>query len=237
VHPSVAEVPANLLRWYVEFSAPMEAGSAHDHVKLLDASGREVPRAFLDVSEELWSPDRRRLTLLFDPGRVKRGIRTNIESGAPLIECRRYRLTIDAEWRDGRGAMLASGFEHPFQVGAADRASPDPSSWTIHAPPAGTRAALRLTFPEPLDHALLGRVLNVVDASEEPVAGQGVPSDDGRSWSFLPESTWAAGSLAVHVDPQLEDLAGNNVARLFDADLRRRAPVASQVTRLTVTVR
>src|SRR5689334_5388387 len=75
VHPSATRLPSNLLRWYVEFSAPMEPGSALAHVRLLDESGREVRGAFLSLDQELWDPERRRLTLLFDPGRVKRGVR------------------------------------------------------------------------------------------------------------------------------------------------------------------
>ena len=94
----------------------MEPGNALAHVHLLDESGREVSGAFLALEQELWDPERRRLTLLFDPGRVKRGVRTNVESGAPLVTGRRYRLVIDDEWKDGTGAALASGFELAFEV-------------------------------------------------------------------------------------------------------------------------
>ncbi|MBC7893906.1 MAG: hypothetical protein H7066_00745 [Cytophagaceae bacterium] len=238
VYPTGGRVPANLLRWYIEFSAPMEAGSALEHVRLLDASGREVPQAFLAGGEELWSPDRRRLTLLFDPGRVKRGIRTNLESGAPLIEGRRYRLAIDADWRDGRGAGLASGFDHPFDVGPDDRTSPDPGRWIAAAPGAGTRDALRISLNEPLDHALLGRMLSVADEAGRTVAGHGVPGEGDSTWSFVPDAAWAPGMFAVHTDTTLEDLAGNNVARVFDADVRRHAPApATRPTRLAFRVR
>src|SRR4029450_9861973 len=118
-------------------------GTALQHVHLMDEAGREVPGAFLALDQELWDPERRRLTLLFDPGRVKRGVRTNVESGAPLVAGRRYRLAIDDGWTDGNGAQLASGFEHAFDVGEADRRSPDPNRWRLTRPSPGTRVVLQ----------------------------------------------------------------------------------------------
>ena len=218
VHPSASVLPANLLRWYVELSAPMEPGDALRHVHLLDEAGREVPRAFLALDEELWDPSRRRLTLLFDPGRVKRGIRTNLESGAPLVAGRRYRIVIDADWRDGRGAPLASGFEHRIEAGADDRTSPDPTRWRIDAPTAGTREPLRVSFGEPLDHALASRMLRVLDAGGRVLDGAATLEPGDGAWRFVPDAPWAPGSYTLHVDAALEDVAGNSLARVFDAD-------------------
>src|SRR5205085_1618452 len=161
---------ANLLRWYVELSAPMEPGAALEHVHLLDASGNEVRGAFLAGGEELWDPARRRLTLLLDPGRVKRGIRTNEESGAPLIAGRRYRLVIDADWRDGRGAALVSGFTREFVAVVDDRVSPDVTKWRVTAPRGGSRTPLLVAFGESLDHALASRRIEVA-RGEERIAG------------------------------------------------------------------
>lgn len=95
-HLRAERIPANALRWYVEFSAPMERGDVLTHIRLLDAAGRQVKGAFLEVPEELWDPSGTRVTILFDPGRVKRGVRTNLESGAPLVAGRRYKLVVDA---------------------------------------------------------------------------------------------------------------------------------------------
>src|SRR5262249_50979366 len=73
IHPATATVPRNLLRGYVEFSAPMrEAGSAH--VRLVDGEGAPLQGALLPTAYELWDPDRRRLTVLLDPARIKRGL-------------------------------------------------------------------------------------------------------------------------------------------------------------------
>ena len=219
IHPSSSTLPSNLLRWYVEFSAPMEAGSALAHVHLLDESGREVTNAFLALDQELWDPERRRVTLLFDPGRVKRGVRTNVESGAPLVAGRRYRLVIDDRWPDGNGAALASGAELAFDVSSADRQSPNPNRWHLTPPPAAGRAALRVAFGESLDHALAARLLSVYDALGTRVAGAAELAANDSVWLFVPAHPWREGEYTLRVDAALEDIAGNSVAHVFDADL------------------
>jgi len=218
VHPSAERLPSNLLRWYIELSAPMAPGNALEHIRLLDESGREVGGAFLALDQELWDPERRRLTLLHDPGRVKRGVRTNVESGAALVAERRYRLVIDSEWRDGTGAPLTSGFEQAFDVADADRASPDPSRWRITAPTAGTRDDLRVGFAEPLDHALASRMVSVQRVGGATIPGTRTLVAGDSAWSFTPTSPWAAGDYVLRVNSALEDVAGNSVARVFDAD-------------------
>ena len=220
VHPSSARLPSNLLRWYVELSAPMEPGNALVHIRLLDESGREVRGAFLALDQELWDPDRRRLTLLLDPGRVKRGVRTNLESGAPLVAGRRYRLVIDREWTDGAGAPLVSGFEHAFEAIDADRASPDPAGWDIVTPTGGTRSHLRISFGEPIDHALASHMVAVHDSAGLAVAGTVTVAAGDSVWLFAPSMAWTRGEYAIRVNSALEDVAGNNVTRLFDVDRR-----------------
>ena len=220
VHPSAATLPANLLRLYVETSAPMEPGNALANIHLLDESGREVEGAFLALEEELWDPARRRLTLLLDPGRVKRGVRTNVESGAPLVAGRRYRLVIDDEWKDGTGAALASGFEMAFEAVADDRQSPNPARWRLTPPSRGTRSALHVAFGESLDHALATRLIEVIDDRGQPVLGSGALVANDSGWTFTPTAPWSGGEYALRVGGALEDLAGNNVARLFDVDRR-----------------
>jgi hypothetical protein len=230
VHPDVDRVPSNLLRWYIEFSSPMEPGSALDHVRLLDEAGRPVEDAFLRVAEELWDGERRRLTLFFDPGRVKRGVRQNVEMGAPLTAGHRYRLVVDAGWKDARGAALASGFDREFDVAPFDSMSPAPARWRLVPPKAGTRDPLRVSFGEPLDHALAARMLSVEQSGRR---APGV-AELGRAdsvWLFTPSRAWQPGAYTLRVDAALEDLAGNSVARVFDADRGGGAPGAEEAER------
>ena len=72
--PTADVVPENLLRLYVYFSAPMGFRGGAEYVYLLDGDGHIVEDPFLPLDVALWNGDRTRYTLLFDPGRVKRGI-------------------------------------------------------------------------------------------------------------------------------------------------------------------
>ena len=219
VYPSVHRVPSNLLRVYIEFSAPMESDWARTHVRLLDDSNRVVEHAFLEMDDELWDPGRRRLTILFDPGRVKRGLRSHVEMGAPLMEGRHYRLVVDSGWKDSRGAPLVRSFTHDMVVGSFDGASPDPRCWTVSSTRVGTREPLRVRFDEPLDHALASRLITVVDSAGAPIVGRASADEDDTVWRFTPASPWRAGAHSLRVSTALEDLAGNSVGRLFDTDV------------------
>lgn len=219
VYPTAAELPENLLRLYVQFSAPMGRGEAYRHIRLIDSAGGAVDRPFLEVGEELWDPAMRRLTLFFDPGRIKRGLRPHLEAGPPLEAGAAYRLVIDPAWRDADGLPLAAGFEKAFTVTAADRQALDPQVWRITAPVAGSQSPLELRFPEPLDHGLLHRVVRVIDADGRPVAGRIEVTDQERRLGFVPQRAWRAGTYAIEVATILEDVAGNNLAQVFDLDV------------------
>lgn len=220
VYPASPVVPANQLRWYLQFSAPMREGEVAHRVHLVDDQGREVRQAFLDTPQELWDPSRRRLTLLFDPGRVKRGIRTRLELGPPIESGREYILRVDAAWPDDRGAPLSRSLEHRFRVGPPDRVPPPPARWRLIAPPVASREALEVWFGEALDHALAEHLLAVSGPDGAPVPGRVTLAADER-WSFTPDTPWTPGHYRLQVHPDLEDLAGNSVRRIFDADLSR----------------
>jgi hypothetical protein len=220
VFPSGDELPANQLKFYLYFSKPMSIGNAYDSIRLLDDSGREVPRAFLQTSHELWDARRERFTLILDPGRIKRGLRANVEDGTPVRTGGNYRLVIDAAWPDGDGNPLRASFEKPFRVLAADRTAPDPQAWRVSAPAAGTSAALQLQFDEPLDRSLLEEMLVVLDEKNNPLLGELTITGGETQWQFRPRQPWRKGRYAVLVDAKIEDRAGNNLQRLFDEDVR-----------------
>jgi hypothetical protein len=80
---------------------------------------------------------------------------------------------------------------------------------------------LVVDFDRPLDHALLGHCLAVVDGAGRPLGGAGEVTDGETRWRFVPDAPWAAGRYEVTVDGILEDLAGNSVARVFERELAR----------------
>jgi hypothetical protein len=219
IAPSSKVVPENLLKFYVHFSAPMSRGHIYDHIHLRTAKGEVVELPFLEIDEELWNPAMTRLTLFLDPGRIKRGVKPLEEVGPSLEEGHRYTLVLDRGWRDAMGQPLKAGFEKVFEVGPPDREAPDLKRWAIHAPHAGGREALTVTFPEPMDDALTRRVLRVVGDGVQVPEGRVELASEERQWLFIPDSPWEAGSHQLLIGGTLEDLAGNNPGKPFEVDL------------------
>ncbi len=227
VYPTATELPENLLRVYVHFSAPMRTKDVHQHVRLYDSSGQEVPLPFVEIEHGLWDPMNRRLTLFFHPGRIKRGVAPNLELGPPLRQGEIFRLVIDPELTDARGYPLREGFEKEIRVGPADRESPNQRDWLISAPESPD-ASLVLDFPEPLDHALLQRLIVVEDLAGNGIAGRVSVSRNETRWTFLPETPWRPGEHRIHVNPALEDVAGNTFTYLFDEEMSERLVEAAE---------
>lgn len=217
VYPSGDTVPANMLRMYIEFSAPMGRKSGVEYIALLDHDGKEIPGAVLPLDYEFWSPDHTRFTVFFDPGRVKKGILPNQQMGRPLESGRMVTLVIDAEWRDAQGLPLKQGFRRQFTVAAADERPLDTAAWRVDAPAPGAQTPVVVTFPEPLDRGLLMRALGV-RANGVAVEGDIAVEQHETRWAFTPKSPWRAGAYQLVAQDILEDLAGNQIGRAFEVD-------------------
>ena len=218
VYPTASELPENQLKFYIHFSAPMSRGDASQRIHLREESGAEVKLPFLELDEELWDRDYRRLTVLFDPGRVKRGLLPNEEVGPALIQGKRYSLVIDAAWPDAAGVPLKQGFQKNFRATAADRTALDPKTWRITPPIAGTAAPLIVDLNEPVDAALLLRFIDVVDRKGKLIKGVVTIEREETRWVFSPAEAWTAGEFRLEILTTLEDLAGNKIGHLFDVD-------------------
>jgi hypothetical protein len=216
IYPSGGVVPANLLRVYVQFSQPMARRGIGRSIHLLDERGTPVEHPFLDMEDGLWDREGRRLTLFFDPGRVKRGLALHDSLGPPLKSGQRYRLVISQDVKDADGRPLAEGFEKEFQVVAEDRSAPDPSTWIVKGPRSGGREALIVVSSKPLDEPLFEGRVRAEDPSGRPVPGDAVVEHGGTQWRFVPADPWRAGRYVLRVGADLEDLAGNRPGRLFD---------------------
>ena len=172
IYPSVELLPVNQLRLYVHFSAPMSEDWAARAVHVHRADdGETLAGAFLE-GPELWDGERRRLTLLLDPRRIKRGLVPNQESGYPLIEG----VPVVVRIRCGvprRRRLADSSHRRAALRGGAGRADAvDPARWRCEAPVAGSTDALRVQFERPLDHGLIERCLgsSTLQASGSPDA-------------------------------------------------------------------
>lgn len=219
VYPSRSTLPENQLKFYLHFSAPMSRGDVYDFIHLLDAGGEEIDGAFLKLDEELWDRDARRLTLLIDPGRIKRDVGPR-EGFGPVLEAgKAYTLVIDARWPDAEGRPLMEPCRKTFRAIGADGTSPDIHTWRVTPPAAGTVAPLLVESPEPLDHALFGRLIRVQGPDGRDVPGRVTVADEETRWAFTPDQPWRGGGYRLAVDTTLEDLAGNNLRGPFELDV------------------
>ncbi|HEY3967426.1 MAG TPA: Ig-like domain-containing protein, partial [Planctomycetaceae bacterium] len=218
VYPSAATLPENNLRFYIHFSESMGRGEAYQHLHLLDAKGKLIEEAFLEIGEELWDPRAKRLTLLIDPGRIKKGVKPREEEGPVLEAGREYSLLIGRDWRDAAGRPLKAEFRKKFRAGPPVEAAIDPAEWKIGPPTAGSLNPLVIRFPRSLDRALLERTISVSGLEGPSVAGRVAVSDDERRWEFRPHAPWQAGRFQLVIDTALEDLAGNRIGKPFEID-------------------
>lgn len=228
VYPSTATLPANALKLYLYFTAPMQKGDSWKHLHLL-RDGVPVPDPFLELDQELWDREQKRFTVLFDPGRIKRGLASLAEAGPVLEPGHAYTLVVDRDWLDARGAPLAAEFRKEFRAAADARTPPNPQQWRIASPRAGSAGPLVLRFPQPLDYALLQHEIEIKD-----VTGRVTVDRQETEWRFTPDLPWRAGSYQIVIRTTLEDLAGNHINRPFDVDTFD--PITRSVSTETVTL-
>lgn len=219
VYPTAAVLPENQLRFYLRFTAPMSRGEAYAHVKLLQADGRPVDLPFLEIGEELWDASGRRLTLLIDPGRIKRGVKPLEDLGPALKAGQTLTLVIDAGWKDAAGHPLKKEFRKTFKVAAPLRKGIDLAEWKFTPPRSGTREPLVIEFARSLDQGLLEHALQVADPDRGWLDGRITIANEERRFEFRPGKPWTSGVHQVVVDTALEDTAGNRIGVPFEVDV------------------
>lgn len=237
VLPGSDSLPENLLRLYIEFSAPMARSGGIDHVQLLDERDRVVTAAFLPLDADFWNRDGTRFTVFLDPGRVKRGILPNEQLGRAIRAGHRYSIVVDSTWLDARGLPLTAPYRRTFQVMAPDERIIDIKAWSITPPPHDTKQALTVVFPRPLDHGLLMRAIGVEHASGEQVFGEVTIAQHETVWRFTPRDAWRRGPYQLLVLSILEDAAGNRIDGPFEVDMFERVDTASAPVRRLIPFR
>ena len=225
IFPESIELPQNLIRMYLYFSAPMMPGKAYDHIKLLREDGTNVEKAFLVVDQELWDADRKRFTLLFDPGRIKRDLKSNIDLGMALEEGQKYTLVIDSAWRDINGNALLKSFSKTFFVSSPVRSKVSAKDWKIEAPLPGSLGNVIISFDRPMDRVLAIKHIAVRNLLGDVSGSVKIVNDS--IWKFTPDHPWAKGEYIIVTSPLLEDVAGNNFNNSFDLDLSKEHRVNS----------
>ncbi|MBL8826419.1 MAG: hypothetical protein JNM18_05500 [Planctomycetaceae bacterium] len=224
IYPSADTVPANLLKFYIHFSAPVREGrEIFEQITIVDDQGVTIPAPWLLT--ELWNADSTRLTLRIHPGRIKQGVNLRETEGLVLQPGRRYSLRVSREVQHataGRGRVqLKTEFIKSFRVAAEDHSLPTVAQWRVTAPRTGSREPLVIEFPDPLDPHLARRCIQIRDPANSVVTGEIKIAAHETRWTLTPEREWISGTYRIEVDDVLEDLAGNTPTRPFEVDANK----------------
>jgi hypothetical protein len=236
IYPSSDYLPENLLRFYVCFSNPMQRGRVEAEISLLGPDGEPAPDVLYRAPVELWDRSMRYLTILLDPGRLKRGVGPNRKLGPPLKSGQVYTLRVGVGMTDLFDNQLAKTVYKRFRVTDPVREPIPVEQWQIVPPETSSHQPLVLIFPRPLDWALLSQSIAIVSTDEQPVEGRIVVDQSERRWSFTPTSSWSSsGNYHVHIAPSLEDVCGNSVFAAFDRPLRPGSNLAYEVANRSIS--
>lgn len=223
IYPGTPEVPANILKWYIEFSRAVNPVKIYDHISFLDQDGNPIDRSILNISAGLLSPDGTLLTVWIEPGRQKQLLGPNQRLGSVFEPHQQYTLEIDSTLKDNHGFRIVSDIRYLFTTIEADRTKPSVDDWSVDTVHLGSKEVLSIDTKELIDYGSL------LDAFRIRKGGQqidGVVSYDSNKKRILfsPEEAWQSGLYSIEVDYQLEDLAGNNLHHLFDRPIEDDQP-------------
>lgn len=226
IFPSADELPENLLRFYVCFSQPMQRGRVGHEVVLLGPDGQPVLDALYRAPVELWDKGMRCLTVLLDPGRLKRGVGPNRELGPPLVAGKAYTLAIGVGMAGSSGHRLSGTVYKRFSVMKPVREPITESGWEVVPPVAGTYTPFFLRFARSLDWALLRQAVTVTTTCGQVVDGHVEIGMSERELAFRPTTPWTAKPHQISIAAELEDVCGNRFVAAFDRSLRNRKEAA-----------
>ena len=216
IYPSANELPENLLRFYVEFSQPMREDDFLSNVSFKDENGNDLSGIFLPSRYEYWNKERTMITLIFDPGRVKAGLRANQKMGRALQNGKKYQLVIESSCRALNGQKLDRKYSKEFVVTEEVNSVINPNEWIVTPPLANTKGSLILDFNRFIDHLNASTFIAVFDTNGHQISGTTELSNNASTWTFFPEKKWIKGKYKILVYNKLEDICGNNLIHGFD---------------------
>lgn len=228
IYPEIDTLPENLLKIYIRFSQPMREGISANAIHIISNRKDTLQNTFLDLQPELWNEDRTVLTLWLDPGRIKRALQPNQRMGNPLKKTLHYEIIIADSWQSEAGIKLEKSFHKTFEVGDRDSMIPKIEEWRIGIPAKNTMDPILFFIPETLDHYLLNESITIINNSNLTIIGKINISKKGALCTFIPTVKWNSGNYQIRIDSKLEDLAGNNLNRPFDRDIKNSKKPSSQ---------
>ena len=222
IFPTSNLLPENLLRFYFYFQTPMKQEEALKHIKLIDEEGKVDDHAFMKFKKELWSSDGKRLTLLFDPGRIKRGVSSNTKQGAALVNGKHYQLSISGAWQDVYGQSLKKNNLKEIIVVEPYRKKINVDEWVMREPTFDSLDRLIIDFDRIVDHALIQSMMQINDPAGNLVEGSWEIINAEQQVQFIPKNRWTKGFFKIVFDTRMEDVSGNNLQNLLDHNSREK---------------
>jgi len=220
IYPQTQKIPANFLKWYIQFSRPVNASNIYNHIRITDPTGNNIDRTLLPLLNPLLSEDGTLLTLWVEPGRQKRDLGPNVRLGAVFTEGKKYKLIVEG-LKDQNGVLMKTIFTHSFSITTADRTKPNVQQWNILIPKSGTQEPLKIQCAEVLDYGSLQDAIHITTKTGVEISGKLKWNASEKSIYFFSLSNWRKGEYIILFDKLLEDLAGNNLERLFDNEMQK----------------
>jgi hypothetical protein len=210
ISPQAKVLPANALRFYLHFPRSGEAHFDHGHLWLLNEEEQVVRDPFLVLPQELWSVDGRRLTVLMEPGRIKRGLGADPSHEPALVVGRTYSLVVTA---------LGQTVRHTFRVSDPVLEAIDETRWRLVSPTVGSLDPAVVHFDRVMDAALCEDEIGVLTPAGDVVQTHVSLAPDGTAARLTPSRLWSAGEHRLVVSERLEDVCGNRLGEALDHDL------------------
>ena len=170
---------------------------------------------FLVLPQELWSFDGRRLTVLMEPGRIKRGLGTDPSHEPALVVGRTYSLVVTA---------LGQTARHTFRVSDPVLDAVDETHWRLVSPTVGSLDPAVVYFDRVMDAALCENEIAILTPSREVVETRVSLAPDGTAARLIPSRPWRAGKHYLVASERLEDVCGNRLGEALDHDLGADGP-------------
>lgn len=215
VYPNSDSIPVNILRFYVQFSVPMQEMDILKHIKLADENGKNLTGVFFENQYELWNENRTLVTLIIDPGRVKLGLLANNKMGRAFDEGKKYTLTIDSLLLDFNNRTLSKSFTKIVTAVQEDRLAPDIKNWKLHLPKCHSKQAITIHFNDKIDY-ISAQTLITIFKDEVVIKGAFLLINQDQTLTFIPYKNWKKGNYTIRINSQLEDIAANSLNQVFD---------------------
>lgn len=213
-YPEIDTLPTNILRAYLYFDQSMSLQNPYEFIAIKNSKDSLIKEPFVEIPEGLWNKNRTRLTLLFHPGRIKRGVGPNMTHGALFDKNESYIISISNQWKDAFGRSIQP-FHKVMFFGPAIRKPIDIKYWVVVPPKFQSLTPLVIKVPEKLDHALVQRLL-FIKINGITINGQWEFAHE--TIIFTPTQIWSKGHYQLIIGLDLEDVCGNTITSAFDQE-------------------